>query len=210
MKKICILLTTILTMTQLSKHRLFAAETPNVIRSENSPVTFLENHGQWPDNILYQSTATPINVYFMKDGLSFAKSGEEVVNGEEEEEYSYLVWNMKFLNTSAEMLISGEDGAESKITYLYGNDPGKWVIHPTEYSLLHYNQMYNHIDLDFYGNENNLKYDYLIHQGGDIHSIMAAFVGIDGLSINDAGDLEITTEYGVQLQKAPFAYQVIN
>jgi len=201
MKKSILLFIPVFSILLLAPKKLVASE---------SPVSFLRNEGQWPDNILYQGTNLPINIYFMKDGLSFAQSGEEEENEIGEEEYPFIVWNLKFLYRNANMQVTGDDERESKISYLYGNDTSKWVIHPAEYSVLHYRQMYRHIDMDFYGNENSLKYDYVIHQGGNVNSIRACFEGIEGLSVNEDGELEIATAYGIQVQKAPFAYQAIN
>jgi len=177
--------------------------------SGNSPVTFLQNKGQWPDNILYQATSVPLNVYFMSDGLSFAQLGEEE-DSTGQDVYSYIVWNMNFLNTNSDMIINGDSVWESKISYLKGSDSANWVIHPPEYSFLHYNNIYNAIDLDFYGNGNNLKYDYVIHPGGDITSITNNFEGVQQLSVNTNGELEIITSWETQIQKAPVAWQVIN
>src|SRR5829696_5370490 len=123
-----------------------ASETGN--GHDNSPVAFLRNNGQWADNILYQGMATTVNVYFLKEGLSFAQTNEEE-DSTGQEVYSYLVWNMYFLNTSPDLIISGDNGQESKISYLRSNDLSKWVIHPPEYSSLSYKNIYDAIDLNF-------------------------------------------------------------
>src|SRR6185436_8219311 len=145
----------------------------------------------------------------MSDGLSFAQLGEEE-DSTGQDVYSYIVWNMNFLNTNSDMIINGDSVWESKISYLKGSDSANWVIHPPEYSFLHYNNIYNAIDLDFYGNGNNLKYDYVIHPGGDITSITNNFEGVQQLSVNTNGELEIITSWETQIQKAPVAWQVIN
>jgi type IX secretion system substrate protein/beta-propeller repeat-containing protein len=175
-----------------------------------SSVTFIKNKGQWNADILYQSNSTAINVYFLENGLSFAEPGEEEEDSTGIETYSCLVWNMKFVNANPAMTISGDNENETKLSFLYGNDSSQWVIHPPEYSKLHYNNIYNNIDLIYYGDGDNLKSDYIVHPGGDLNSIIAYYEGVQQLAVNNNNELEITTPWDVQKQKAPLAWQEIN
>lgn len=170
-------------------------------------VTFVENNGQWPGDILYRTTATSINMYLLKDGVSFTQF---INNGGSHGDETVLVWNMKFLNPSSSLQIKGSAGNESVYSYLYGNNPEKWVIHPDEYAQLNYKQLYNNIDLQFYGNGNSIKNDYIVHPGGNISDIKAYYEGIKEISINKKGELEITTPGRKQVQKAPVAWQEID
>lgn len=181
-----------------------------IIASGASPVTFLQNKGQLNNDILFQSISTSVNVYFLRDGLSFALPGEEEEDSTGKEAYSCLVWNMKFANASPLMNITGKNEQQTKLSFLYGNDSSKWVIHPPEYSALHYNNIYPGIDLIYYGAESNLKCDYILHPGAAVQTITAFFEGVQRLSVNDKGELEIATPWNVQLQKAPVAWQVIH
>ena len=192
---------------------LFLLIITHVRAGEKNPstVSFLENKGQWREEILFQGTSVSPNIYFMKDGLSFGISGEEIEDEEEEEEvHPYLVWNMKFVNPDAGLSVQGIDGKESVISYLSGNDPSKWVIHPMEYAGVKYSSVFDNIDLHFYGKGNNLKYDYIVHNGGDINSIKAYYSGVKKLSLNGNGELEVLTDWEKQIQKAPVAWQEIN
>jgi|GEM_PF-1377211 len=175
-----------------------------------SPVTFLVNKGQWKPDILYQGNSTSTHVYLMQDGLSFAQPGEETEDSSGHDIYPYLVWNMKFINPSPSLSVSGNDGKPSKISYLSGNDASKWVIHPEEYTQVHYQNIYHNTDLVFYGSGYNLKYDYILHPGSDIGSIMAYYEGVEEISLNESGELEVATGWDMQVQKAPVAWQEIN
>jgi len=179
-------------------------------RPAPSPVTFLKNKGQWQKEILYQGTSTSTNVYFLNDGLSFGQSGEEIENADGTEDHPYMVWNLKFINPHKNLKISGAGERTSVISYLSGNDPAKWVIHPEEYDKLKYESVFEKVDLIFYGNGNELKYDYIVHGGGDINTIKAYYEGINKLSLGSNGELVITTPGNVQQQKSPVAWQMIN
>lgn len=182
------------------------AEVTNLV-NKISKVSFIENNGQWHDKILYKGMSISTNVYLLKNGLSFSQKGKAE---EDSKENPILVWNMKFINPNLDMKIEGGSGKESVYSYLSGNDPEKWVIHPTEFKNVNYKQIYKNIDLQFYGSENHLEYDYLLHPGSNINTIQSYYEGIKGLNINKIGDLEILTSWSKQIQKAPVAWQIIN
>ncbi len=173
----------------------------------SSRVSFLHNEGQWKSDIVYQGIALSTNVYLLNNGLSFSqKSDEENDSGAA----SLIVWNMKFAGLNHAVTITGENEKQSVYSYLSGNDPSKWVIHPMECSIVSYNDLYKNIDLKFYTNENHLEYDYILHPGSNIQSIQTYYEGIKNLMINKSGDLEISTPWTIQIQKAPISWQIID
>jgi hypothetical protein len=175
----------------------------------SSPLSFLKNKGQWNNDILFKGVTTTTSVYFLNNGVSFAQAGEEIEIGDSIELHPYLVWNMKFVNENRAMKISSVNERKSKVSFLSGNDSTKWIIHPEECSQINYNKIYKNIDLTFYGKNNNLKYDYIVHPGGNINSIRSYYEGVKNLSINADGELEIETKWNIQKQNAPVAWQVI-
>ncbi|MBK9525101.1 MAG: T9SS type A sorting domain-containing protein [Bacteroidetes bacterium] len=179
------------------------------IKAASSPVTFLQNGGQWDSTILFSGQSTATRVAFLREGLSFSQSGEEVELPDGTEDYPFIVWNMKFVEPSTSLNISGTEGKESVFSYLSGNDPKKWVIHPEEFSQLKYSSVFQGVDLDIYGHGTEIKYDYIVHPGADINSIKAYYEGITSLSLTPKGELAIGTPYNVQLQKKPVAWQIV-
>ena len=144
----------------------------NSVWAENkmtsSPVTFLQNKGQWQQEILYKGTSsTPVS--FLKDGISFAHSGKEIKNYDGSENHPFVVWNMKFVKSNKDVHVSGLNGNKSVYSYLSGNEPSKWIIHPDEFTMLKYQSVFENIDLFFYGTGNSLKYDFIVHKDGNIN-----------------------------------------
>jgi len=210
-----------------------------LIFAGNMPAVFRKNMGQWEEKILYQSSSAGVNVYFMKDGLSFA-TGREVgavvpsnsgaggsgspdrtvgINTESEH-YEYLVWNLYFEGAKSDVEVIAEGRQDSRTNYFLGNDPSKWVINAPDYALIKYNNIYDNIDLHYYTAEFNsplkkgvrglLKYDYILHPDANIESIKMSFEGIEKLAINEKGQLEVRTSWGRYLEEAPYTYQIIN
>lgn len=176
----------------------------------NSPVTFIKNQGQWIPEIIYKGTSTATSVSLLNDGISFCNAGEEIENPDGSEVHTYYVWNLRFLSTTGSIITEGENLQESKLSYLFGNDPSEWVIHPEEYASINYKNIYHQVDLKFYGQMYDLKYDYIVKPGGSIASIQSAYEGIEELTINSVGELEVRTQWHTQVQRTPVAWQIKN
>ncbi len=185
--------------------------------ADRTPATFLANEGQWLPTILYKGRSATANVSFLHNGISFSQVAPEDEEEEHEEphvdhhaEPEFQVWNMTFAGIDARMRIVGELGRASVYSYLPGNDPSKWVVHPMEYERIVYHGIYPGIDLHFRGEGLDLEYDHVLHPGADIAHIRTVYSGIEGLALNATGDLVITTAMGTQIQRAPVSWQMID
>lgn len=172
--------------------------------------SFIKNKGQWPAQVLYQGTFSATNVYFLKNEISFGQSGEEVKNPDGTEDHPCLVWNMRIADANTNPVITASGEKESVVSWISGNDPSRWIIHPEMYTQISYHSVFDHVDLHFYESARELKYDYIIHPGGKLDDVQATYRGIQKLSLNEKGDLQIQTPWNTQLQKAPVAWQMIN
>src|SRR5262249_17422523 len=63
------------------------------------------------------------------------------------------------------------------------------------------------IDLVYYGSQRQLEYDLRLAPGADPKQIKLSFEGADKVSIDDSGDLVITTPVGEIRQHPPTVYQ---
>lgn len=181
--------------------------------------TFLANEGQWPSAILFRGRSASANVSFLRDGLSFS-----LVKPEEDHEHEpghrpekdhhaepdFLVWNMAFAGADPGMRVTGQHGTPSVTNYLSGADRSDRVVHPMEYERIDYLGVYPGIDAQFRMVGLDLKYDFVVHPGGDPASIRNNYTGIEGLALSANGDLVIRTPYGEQKQHAPLCWQVID
>lgn len=215
-------------------------QTPSYRTSEFSedkmaalPLLFRENKGQWDEKILYSGSSHSANVYFMKNELSFGFTRrvekEETEEGEEAEmkaeveeiqyrayhtepkrDFEYLVWNVRFEGANPEAAMEAEGQADSKANYLLGNDPDKHYIHVPDYKLLKYKNIYDHIDLHYYGSSKRLKYDFIIKPFGNAGHIKMLYRGIKKIRVNKRGELVLQTAWGEMKEEAPYSYQYIN
>jgi hypothetical protein len=94
--------------------------------------------------------------------------------------------------------------------YIFGNDPAKWHTNIPTYRRIQYADVYPGVDLVYYGNENQLEYDFVLAPGASSRPIQMHFAGASKLSLAHTGDLTIAAQHGVILFKRPVVYQVLN
>lgn len=167
---------------------------------KNLPFRFRANLGQWQENVHYGAWSGTANVYFLKNGLSITHWRTTAKTQET------LTWNINFLNANSNALPSCEDGRTTNINYTKNN---KNIKIDKEYALLKYLNLYDNIDLQYYGYENTLKYDYILRPGAHVESIKMKADGIKRLEIKN-GELITHHAWGSVKENKPYSYQIID
>ena len=93
--------------------------------------------------------------------------------------------------------------------YFIGNDPKKWVSHAKVFQALLYKDIYPNIDVRYYSENGQLKYDVIVRPGGDVSKIALQYTGADKLSIRNK-DLIIKTSVGEVKEMYPYSFQFDN
>ncbi len=65
------------------------------------------------------------------------------------------------------------------------------------------------MDLVYYGNQQELEYDFVVAPGASPSKIRLAFKGAEEVSISEEGDLILRTGGGEVRQRKPFIYQEV-
>jgi hypothetical protein len=118
--------------------------------------------------------------------------------------------------TAVEMMLSGANlrpemaGADrlpGHSNYFIGNDSSRWLRNIPQFGRVQYREVYPGIDLAFYGNQNQLEYDFEVSPGSDAHQIELNFKGATSVSVAKNGDLVLGLD-GRELRfEAPHVYQ---
>src|SRR6266567_2897425 len=103
------------------------------------------------------------------------------------------VLHMKMVGADLSARISGIDEQPGKTHYLTGNDPNKWRTNVVNYSRVRYQNAYPGVDLVYYGNQQQLEYDFVVAPGADPHSIL---LDLDSEDLNSE-DLDVAS-HGAQ------------
>ena len=80
--------------------------------------------------------------------------------------------------------------------YFIGNDKTKWVHGAKSYKSVRYNGIYNNIDMEIYSEFEWMKYDFIVHPGGNPNDIQINYEGVDGIQVNEKGELVIELSTG--------------
>jgi len=115
-----------------------------------------------------------------------------------------------FVGASPHPQLEHLDELPGKSNYFIGNDPRAWRRGVPSYAKVKYTEMYPGIDLVFYGNQQQLEFDFIVAPGADPHAI-ALRIGTKGhISITKEGDLRVRTGAGSLDLRRPDIYQVVD
>jgi hypothetical protein len=105
---------------------------------------------------------------------------------------------------------SGEDELPGTVNYILGNNPSKWHTAIPTFSKVRYGSVYPGVDLVYYGNQQQLEYDFVVAPGANPKPIRLHFAGARALKLDADGDLEVVASDGSIGFHKPVVYQTVN
>ena len=118
------------------------------------------------------------------------------------------VLRMKLAGANADSPSEGLKEQEGKVNYFIGNDESKWQTNISTFAKVKYQDVYAGIDLIFYGNQQQLEYDFIVAPNADYKQIRLNFGGAKRVEIEKTtGDLLLHTRLGTMRQHQPLVYQ---
>ncbi len=182
---------------------------------------FTENKGHRPDHVYFESTIQGGKVFYESDKWKIVQ-GKFIPENEDDScgvhycddghhhplPNHFHAIELQFLNTENVQPIASKSSA-FYYNYFLGNDPNKWGRRAYSFQELTYADLYPCIDLHAEEENGNLKYDFRLKAGTNPNVIELAIKGAEHLSINSKGALEIQTTVTTIIDKAPYAFQLI-
>ncbi|MEJ1240035.1 gliding motility-associated C-terminal domain-containing protein [Chryseolinea sp. T2] len=183
---------------------------------------FIENKSQW--NVSYDYGATiPGGSFFVQPGaFTFVfLNAEQIEQGHERIHHSNaanegcdLVDGVRimthFLGANNAASVKPISQNSDYANYFIGADEKTWASNVRNYQALLYQSLYPGIDMKVYSEDHNLKYDFVVEAGADPSVIRFSYKGIDDVSMNALGDLEVSAGWPLFIEKKPVAYQYVN
>ena len=159
---------------------------------------------------------TDKSVRFVSHGLGydlFLTSTEAVLSlqkprasQDEPREGSVLRLNMIGGNTATR--VEGHDELPGKVNYFIGNDPDQWRRNVPTFRKVYYKDVYPGIDIVYYGNQQELEYDFVVAPGANPKAIKFRIDGADKIALDASGSLLIALKHGEVKLKKPVIYQL--
>src|SRR5258708_2599702 len=195
------------------------------------PLTFEVNQGQSDKQVKFLSRGEGYTLFLTGDEavMSLRRAAAEIMDrnrlatlkpaafrpGNQDS----AVLHMKLLGANASAPVAGVDEQEGKSNYFIGNDPNQWRTNVSNFSKVRYENAYPGIDLVYYGNQQQLEYDFVVAPGADPRTIaldietQSAVAGkqtFGTLHIAENGDLLVPTDGGEVRFHKPVVYQAEN
>lgn len=157
-----------------------------------APLLFERNRGQGPGGAKYVARSGG-------SAWSFAAHGFAVTDGDD-------TIRIAFEGSSA--TITGERRTRTRVTYLRGNDPGKWTRRAPAFRRLRYRGLYPGVDAVFHPSGRTTEYDFELAAGVDPKAIELRVEGGEAF-VDASGALELRSGSLVVRQEPPRAFQRI-
>jgi len=192
-----------------------------IIGQEHSGAyTFIENKGQWPDQVNFKSDLRSGYLYLENDALLFDLYDPQTVNKyieghykkELRKEITSLDWHaykMTFENCNSNVSIQKEHKTEAYYNYFLGNNPENWGSKAYGYDQITYSNIYTGIDFKMYSQLFNLKYDFIVAPNANPDLIQLKYEGPNKIELRK-GRLHIFTSVNHIIEAAPIVYQIID
>ncbi len=202
------------------------------------PLAFTENLGQWDEEVLYRANAGGAIMWFTKDGAvyQFTRTIESDDNqisvidkryglpqdggrqmstsapfdDSKPDSIESIAIKANFIGSNPNPQMVGLEEMEYKCNYFIGNDPNEWHTDVSNYQVITYEEIYDGIDLKYYGNGTHMEYDFIVSPGADFSQINIQYEGAKSIAVNEHGELVVTTIWGEVVEQRPVVYQVEN
>ncbi len=182
-----------------------------------SYIEFIENKGQWQNELQYVGAIKNGKFGFTKNGYIVNKYEAINNNGEhlhlteaQQKGLKGQAWKVQFINSNNNVKIIPKKQTEYLSNFYIGNDISKWGEGCKSFTQIQYQNIYNNIDANYYTSNGTLKYDIIVNAGGNINDIDLLYNGVNKLAKNKKGNLVIETSIGNFEEMAPYTYQLIN
>ncbi len=192
---------------------------------------FVENKGQWEDNVLYRSEIPSGQLYIEKNRFLFNFYDQDAVSGHHinhttqntstqrsapgedgnlpnPKAIQAHAYEVVFLGCSPISATSGIDPVPYSHNYFKGNDQSKWGSNAKAYNKTVLTDIYPKTSLVCFGQETGFKYEFHLKPGANPASIQLKYNGADSVYLKN-GELIIETSITDFYEQKPFAYQEI-
>ena len=192
---------------------------PPEIGSSSAPPVFME---RLPLAFEADRTRSDGEVTFLSRGpgylLRLSPSGAELWSGSGGGKNAVRRLGMQFRGSKPNPEMRGGGELNGRVNYFYGRDPENWATGRSLYQRVEYQNVYPGVEVVFYGNPQELEFDFVVQPGADPGQIRIGFdrpfrPGPNGSLVfeTDSGRIELPLpvayqEWGGVRQSVPVEY----
>ena len=184
-------------------------------RHYSLPLSFEENHGQADSNISFLGRGPGLSVAFRRNEADFLfarqtanrRAAARRYEDSSSDHLSASSLRMRLLGGNPSPRIEGKEPLPGTANYFIGNNPTNWRTSIPTFARVRYAQVYPGIDLEYYGAEQRLEFDFKLAPGADPAAIRFRLDGAQKLTLDPQGNLIATTHGDPITFHAPEIYQ---
>jgi uncharacterized repeat protein (TIGR01451 family) len=185
---------------------LISSDSNNVFDISALGISFVPNRGQTDSAALYQVNGTTGELFFKSHSLVFV-----LPTPNQDETSASSAVELEFLGRNESTYIETLEALNGKVNYLRGNESSAWLTNLPSYSGLVYRNIYEGIDLSYFGTEGQLKSTFTVAPFVNPAQITWQYRGAERTWVDASGNLMIQLVGGAILrEQAPIAWQEIN
>jgi Bacterial Ig-like domain (group 3)/Beta-propeller repeat len=193
----------------LEDRQLLSGATASILQSYGQvPLSFEANVGQTDPSVHFLARGSGYTLFVTSDravlSLSTANSSTSNPGGTA----TSTLLSVNLLGANSNPRIAGVDQLSGSSNYLVGSDPSQWHTNVPNYGRVQLAGVYPGVDLAYYGNQQQLEYDFTIAPGAAPGVIKMAIGGASSQSLDAQGNLVLHTSCGDVVEQAPVIYQL--
>ncbi|HET9407909.1 MAG TPA: hypothetical protein VFO39_11780 [Candidatus Sulfotelmatobacter sp.] len=199
---------------------LKASARPNLSESYGKlPLAFEANQGQTDRQVKFLSRGAGYSLFLTSNEavLSLREaSGQSAATGKKRAlpvptaaKEKSAVLRMKLIGVNAAAEVVGQEELPGKSNYFVGKDPSRWRTNVPQYAKVRYENVYPGVDLVYYGNQQQLEYDFVVQPGIDPDAIRLKLDGAKSVRL-EQGEIVVASEAGDVYLRRPTLYQDVN
>ena len=170
-------------------------------------VSFVENRGQWEHPFLFEAQLHNAALFLEERCITIALRESIPHPAPRTSAARGHAYRMHFSGCNP-VVPKGMFPQATYNNYLLGSNPARWQGNVPLYDAVHYNNLYDNIDLEVYGGSQALKYNFVVHPGGDASHITLIYEGSEGVEVTGNGSLRIKTTVRDVIEMKPYVYQM--
>jgi len=205
-------------------------------RGQNyTSIEFIENKGQWKEEVRYRGAVPGGAVFIQKSGFTVLQHHPEDyrelqnrMHGHEHGDHQAATkdqmmpqrgnrpqgdvivrshaYEVQFLNSNPKAQVVADKPLDTYTNYFLGNDRANWATNCRVYQGITIENIYPNIDVRYYSDNGQMKYDLIVKPGGNVAQIALQYKGADKLELRNK-ELVIKTSVGEVKELAPYTYQ---
>ncbi len=196
------------------------------IKTATAQIEFIQNKGQWDSRVVYRGDFSTGSFFLENQGFTVLIHNTDDLKNLSDQMHGHNpanpttgqpitlrshAYKVKFLGAPS---FRSEQIVPDKIqpyenNYYLGIDQSKWASGCQLSQAVTYKNVYPNIDVRYYSDASKLKYDIIVHPGGNINAIAMQYTGADKIEVKNK-ELMINTSVGEVKELYPYSYQVLD